>query len=100
VLSQNEEWRALSFLAIEHVGLKMDDPPPRDVVEKYRDRFETALRTGVDPVAEERRQKAAEAAADKPDADKPGVPAAKTETPAPAKLDRPTAKTTAPAMRL
>ena len=92
VNGKGEEFRALSCLAIEHAGLKMNDAPERAVVEKYRERFETALATGVDPVAEARREQAAEA-------DKPAAPSGKSPDTEPEKQKRPAVKVGAPAMK-
>lgn len=65
VHGSDEEFRALSFLAISNAGLQMINPPPSHVIDKYRERFQTTLETGVDPVAEAHRQEV-KAAADKP----------------------------------
>lgn len=65
-----EDFRALSYLSIHNAGLKMNDPPPMDVVDKYRERFKEALETGVDPVAEAHRREV-KAAAEKPDPKSP-----------------------------
>lgn len=59
VRGNSEEFRALSYLAITHAGLQMESPPPPAVVEQYRARFEATLKTGVDPVAQQRREEAA-----------------------------------------
>lgn len=121
VTGNSQEFRALSYFAITNAGLIMNNPPNAQVLEEYRERFEQTLKTGVDPVAQERREKAAEAEAKKeaaaaaaakdPDAEadvtapatkEPAAKAPEAKAPtaaAPETKTRPTVRTSAPAMR-
>lgn len=100
-VSGGEEFRALSFFAISNAGLTMINPPPAEIREQYRERFEQTLATGIDPkTAERQAEKALAAASDKPAADKPAAPAVK--SPDPDELEkkrRPAPKASAPGMR-
>lgn len=105
-----EEFRALSFFAITNAGLTMKDPPPPEVLEQYRERFEQTLATGIDPKTAERQaekdlaakaEKEATAKADAPvgASTKFSEPAVKAPEPEAEKKPRPAAKAAAPVMR-
>ncbi len=97
-----EEFRALSFFALANAGLAMKDPPPLEVREQYRERFEQTLATGVDPkTAERQAEKDLAAKAETPVGGSPksSEPAAKAAEPEADKKPRPAVKAPAPAMR-
>jgi len=108
VRGNSEEFRALSFLALQQAGVEMESPPHPHIIEKYRPRFEATLRTGIDPEADHRRREAAaeaekqaarDAAKKKEEPVAPGEEKPASDDPAPAPLTKTATRTSTPAMK-